>query len=379
MKKIICYTILLFLAPTLYSQSQLLKSVGRVSATQTTKTGLSILETLETRWMSASRQAELYKMQEKATLAAKQRAVRLEKFQPVFPSDDRYTIIRTPILPTPSFQLPKLSHPFIGQEYEFSRQYEELMKDFLSFKTNFNGQAFYRRASNRMPMEERRRWLDQLIPIRRKMLFLQRTVYPEDKPLQAAINYLNFAMGEINPMLKEYSTPLLERVARRFQREEFIFDEAWFYNIQRMAWPAREAVLPQKAKIAVINDDPTVLNAYTQWQKEGAFGEWEIELYSEPETIINQLIKGKKVDLIISDWMIENHSVVATINRLRVDGNTTPVIVCSSHSTEEIDANRMFNQGFDGFVSWRDVSTGGVDFLKDALKRFFYYKEYYKW
>lgn len=379
MRKIICYTVLLFLAPALCAQGNLLKNAGRSAATQSGKTGLSILESLEIRWTSASRQAELFRAQEQASRLAKLRAVRLEYLKPVFPSDDRYTILRTPILATPAHQLPKLAHPFIGQEYEFSRQYTELMDEFLTFKTNFNGQAFYRRVSNSMSMEERRRWLNMLIPVRRKMIYLQQKIYPDDKPLQAAIAYLNFAMGEINPMLKEYSTPLLERVARRFQREEFIFDEAWFYNIQRMAWPAREAVLPQKAKIAVINDDPTVLNAYTQWQKEGAFGEWEIELYSEPETIINQLIKGKKVDLIISDWMIENHSVVSAINRLRVDGNTTPVIVCSSHSTEEIDANRMFNQGFDGFVSWRDVSTGGVDFLKDALKRFFYYKEYYKW
>ena len=233
-------------------------------------------------------------------------------------------------------------------------------------------------GSVKFSFEERRILITSVNSVLFRLRKLQK-IYPEDKPLQDALKYLYFVVGEINPMFKGLYEEPQKRIGRRFQREEFVLDQMWFDQMSRMAWPPRTAALPEKLKVAVVNDDPTILQQYTLWQQQGLFKGWDFSFFSTAEAAVKGIAQNPGYQLLITDWTVANSSVLESVRRLRAAGNTLRVIVCSSYTVGQINAQQMFNQGFDGFISWADVTASGPKHLAEGLKRFFFYKDYYKW
>ena len=337
----------------------------------------SILDHLDDLYSSGERAVQQAQLQARIQ-AAKERQQKYAKELLNTPASQRTQLLRRQIVPTQPQALPALPHPFTGQEFMFSRQYEEALAQFLKVRQNYNTRVAETYGSVKFSFEERRILITSVNSVLFRLRKLQK-IYPEDKPLQDALKYLYFVVGEINPMFKGLYEEPQKRIGRRFQREEFVLDQMWFDQMSRMAWPPRTAALPEKLKVAVVNDDPTILQQYTLWQQQGLFKGWDFSFFSTAEAAVKDIAQNPGYQLLITDWTVANSSVLESVRRLRAAGNTLPVIVCSSYTVGQINAQQMFNQGFDGFISWADVTASGPKHLTEGLKRFFFYKDYYKW
>lgn len=386
MNKTVVISVMLFLAGSAYVQAQPLvqgtkkavQSALERSAVQPVRSGNGILDKMDA-WYTAGEHAVKQADFERRIEAARQLRVQQAKSIASRPVPLRTRFLHKRITPTPSNKLGQLQHPFLGKEYEFSKKYQETMNAFLKMRKEFNAKALHQSFSSQLSVEEKRILMDHLSEIRLSLEKLQR-VYPKDEPIVQALEYVYFALGDINPMLKGIYKPVkIERPGRRFQKEEFIFDQMWFSQMCRMAWPPRKAALPADLRVALINDDQTVLSQYAAWQKQGVFPGWKITPYTVAEDVVRDIALGKKYDLVITDWVVPGSSVAECVNKLRTNGNTVPVIVCNSYTVDRINAQQMFNQGFDGYISWVEVSSRGVEYLKESLTQFFFYKDYYKW
>ena len=363
--------------PLVKGTQALVKQAAGSGAEKSIQKSGSILDELD-RLYTSGEQMKVQALWKQRVEAARVRQHRAAEWESQRGVPERMRILRSYIHPTEPQQLPRLSHPFTGQEFTFSRQYQAVMAEFSELRKNFEVYTFFSVSPVQFPDEKKRvigtEWHGLLIKLQK----LQQ-VYPNDKPLNAALEYVQFALGEINPMMKGAFAKPQPRTGRRFQKEEFVFDEMWFSQINRMAWPPRQAELPENLNVIVVNDDPTVFHQYSLWKSQGLFKNWNFTFYDTAEAAVKEIAADKKYQLLITDWTVANSSVLESVRQLRAGGHTIPVIVCSSYTADQINAQQMFNQGFDGFVSWASVSASGPEYLTERLKQYFFYKDYYKW
>lgn len=380
MKKIFALCVLCFSGVLLQSQPlvQGVKALGKQAVKSSSKApAAGILDRLDDLYSSGEYAAQQAKLQSRVQ-AARERQIKYALEQRNSPVSKRKQILFKTVTPTNAQALPRLGHPFTGQEFTFSRQYQDAMKEFVQIHRDYVIQVGGRPAPVNFSFEEKRIWGNSFHESLFKLQKLQK-IYPQDKPLQEALEVTYFCLGEINPMFKGLYEPPQPRPGRRFQREEFVLDPMWFDQMVRMAWSPRQAALPETLKVAVVNDDPTILHQYKLWQQQGLFKGWEFSFFSTAEAAVQDISSHAGYQLLITDWTVANSSVLESVRRLRTSGNTLPVIVCSSYTVDQINAQQMFNQGFDGFISWADVTASGPEHLTEGLKRFFFYKDYYKW
>ncbi len=371
-----------FVCLTCMLQAQPLVRGGKVLAqkaaqsAQTTASG-GLLERLEHLYSSGEKAAQEAQIAQKIRVA-KEKQLKYALQTPQGEASKRMEHLLQKVVPTQPQALPALGHPFTGQEFAFSRKYQEAMEEFLQLQKFYNSHTLSVKGPVRFSFGEKGPLGDLVQTVLLRLRSLQK-IYPDDKPLKQALSYVYFAMGEINPMLKGVYEEPQKRVGRRFQREEFLFDQMWFDQMAFMAWPPRQAALPEKLQVAVVNDDPSVLQQYKLWQQQGLFKGWKFSFFDTAEEAVKAIAANPEYGLLITDLTVTNSSVLESMRRLRATGNTMPVIVCSAYTVDQINAQQLFNQGFDGFISWTNVSSYGPEHLEEGLKKFFFYKDYYKW
>lgn len=318
---------------------------------------------------------------EQAAQTARQHMTKMEDLQARYKHTSRRELFFAPITPTASRLLPPPPHPFQGQAYEFSKKYAQVMEEFAVLRKEYNAHVYYTPQDWHLYASagEKRYWMSGAVQLRHRIKKLLTLAYSEDKPLQAAFQYVSRVMADVNPMYKDLLLqPLPPRAGRRFNQEEFLLEQPWYDMTVRMSWQVKPA-LPVHLKVAVVNDDPTALQLFRFWKQRGGAGEWEFAYFNTPEQFVREHLGGNSFDLLITDLTIPGSSVIGSVAKLREGGSRIPVIACSSYVASDINPQQMYNQGFDGYVSWSDVSAGGFSVLTDALTRYYFYRDYYQW
>ena len=103
--------------------------------------------------------------------------------------------------------------------------------------------------------------------------------------------------------------------------------------------------------MAVLNDDLDILAMYDTWIKQGRLGKnWTLETYHNTEDLVAAVKSGKNFDLIITDLTVPGGGGYFLTDQVRQLNKRTPIIGCSMYTIDAINAEKMFEQGFDGYI-----------------------------
>lgn len=104
--------------------------------------------------------------------------------------------------------------------------------------------------------------------------------------------------------------------------------------------------------IAVLNDDPEILEWARNWNAQGFFGPGSRVAVFDSLTKLMEWTKEVKYDVILMDYVLEDGISVFMIDRLRMEGDKeTVILVNSALMDDEVPAEDLFEHGADGFIS----------------------------
>ncbi len=119
-----------------------------------------------------------------------------------------------------------------------------------------------------------------------------------------------------------------------------------YANAQKMA-----AELPSMT-IAVLNDDPEILEWARRWGAQGFFGRGSRVAVFKSLTDLMEKVKDVKYDVILMDYVLEDGISIFMIDHIRMAGDkATVIMVNSALMDDEVPAKELFEHGADGFVS----------------------------
>lgn len=119
-----------------------------------------------------------------------------------------------------------------------------------------------------------------------------------------------------------------------------------YTNAQKMA-----AELPAMT-IAVLNDDPEILEWARRWGSQGFFGRGSRVAVFKSLTDLMEKVKDVKYDVILMDYVLEDGISIFMIDHIRMAGDkSTVIMVNSALMDDEVPAKELFEHGADGFVS----------------------------
>lgn len=255
------------------------------------------------------------------------------------------------------------------------KTYYQRMREFAELKKYIDIKMFYYKAdgvsARSMPPQDRIQMTKDVGSLRVRLKFLSLYYFPEDMPLYLATKYLTQRMIELQPGL----AGLLEKMPV-YLRKDRVYSHSEFM----LAAPKEGAVveeLPAGLKIAVVNDNPDILTAMSNFGRWGRFGSGaEVKTFDSIYKLGDTLKKGETYDIIFSDISMPNGSGMLLVNKLRENSNNTPVIGLSGYKEETVKGQDLFEIGFDGYIMSDDF---GYRSAPNALKNYFYYRNLHKW
>lgn len=104
--------------------------------------------------------------------------------------------------------------------------------------------------------------------------------------------------------------------------------------------------------IAVLNDDPEILEWARNWGSQGFLGKGSRVAVFDSLNKLMEWTKNIKYDVILMDYVLEDGISVFMIDRLRMAGDkSTVILVNSALMDDEVPAKELFEHGADGFIS----------------------------
>lgn len=300
--------------------------------------------------------------------------------------DFRNSKFFAPIEPTPLRELRiNLIHPTSEQVQQVINEYRNLMKDFEPIHKEVTTKLLYKTLPNdkwtALLPQERRDLILQLSGLRGRAARLYSVVLAQDKSLAQLISWTDRALQEINP----FHVPASRLYARADKR---VFNEAEFFLKYPKASdlppgvtaPARE--VPANLRVAVLNDQQDILDMYKLWESQGRLGEgWKVTTYADTRVLLDDLSAGATFDLIITDLTVPGGGGYFLVSQVRQMSRNTPVIGCSMYTFDKLNAQKMFEQGFDGYIYGDDMfeEAAGVVSWMGYIKNYYYYKQLNGW
>ena len=145
---------------------------------------------------------------------------------------------------------------------------------------------------------------------------------------------------------------------------------------------APERTVPPDLRVAVLNDQEDILDMYRAWDQQRRLGEgWSVTTYKDTRNLLNDLQNGHMYDLIITDLTVPGGGGYFLTDQVREMGLNMPIIGCSMYTLDKLDAPKMFDQGFDGYIYGDDLfeeMSGSVSWL-GYIKNYYYYKALHGW
>lgn len=309
---------------------------------------------------------------------------------------ERYVISA---LPKPTQMVPlRLSHPNDGQWIMLQNQYEAVIRDFRSFKTEMDGLLYYQaKPTERTPLnaEEKKEIVSRIGMMTRKLNSLWLSIPADDKAFQFAREYVNYTVRILVPDLLpifDISAPVLKRDDRIYSASEFFlrnpselsFVWKWFLPRHRQLSQNVNRWVPQGLRIAVLNDRASFLNAIrTKHQKGLLWNSSELTLYSNAENLLDDiLVHGKDYDVILVDLLVPGGGGFFVANSLR-QKDFGGVLLAASAFPESAERGKfLFERGFDGMFCLPEnfeETFRWEHHLSLGLRNYFFYRHKNSW
>lgn len=271
--------------------------------------------------------------------------------------------------------------PSEEQKNFYQREYFVLFEKFEAFRRANEIKLIY---SSEVPLgtEERATMFAELKPIKTMQDRLSRVKFRKDPGLLKMKLYIDnvYTLIKPNEITEE---DIYERSDSRIYIEDEFFLELPKSPENPMFSITLENKLPQRLKMAVLNDNENILDMYRTWQREGRFPkEWDISLYNHTSKILQALDEGAQFDLILTDFVVPGGGGPHLVNEIRLRGNQkVTVIGNSSFRREQLDGNFLFSIGLDGFFSTEDIFSEPSGFVlwEHRIRTFFYYRSLKDW
>lgn len=291
-----------------------------------------------------------------------------------------------PIIPTPLRDLRiNLIHPTSDQVQQVVNEYRNLMRDFEPVRKEVTTKLLYKTLPNdkwsSLLPQERREMILQLSSLHGRAVRLHRVVLSKDEPLAEIIAWTDKALQVINPFHVPNSRSYMRTDNRVFKSDEFFLKYPKSSDLPEGV-KAPERVLPANLRVAVLNDQEDILDMYKIWERQGRLGEgWKVSTYTDTRELIRDLESGLSYDLIITDLTVPGGGGYFLVDQVRNMRLEVPVIGCSMYTFDKLNAQKMFEQGFDGYIYGDDMFeevSGSVTWV-GYIKNYYYYKNLYGW
>ncbi|WP_428077513.1 response regulator [Candidatus Avelusimicrobium alvi] len=308
----------------------------------------------------------------------------------VHPADRRDHAFRNssffgPITPTPVKDLRvRLIHPSQAQVNEAFAEYHQLMSDLKSLRKEVNTKLLYKTIPNdkwtALYPQERRPLIVEISRMKGRTEKLLNVVFANDPALLQADAWLDEAMKQVNPF---YVAGLKRRKRldqRAFSRDEFFLKSPREIP-EGMPTPYRTEV-PANMRVVVLNDQTDILDMYKLWERENRLGPgWTVATYKDTREMIHAIQSGEVYDLVITDLTVPGGGGYYLVDQLREMRLNMPIIGCSMYTIDKLNAEKMFEQGFDGYIYGDDLfeePAGSVSWM-GYIKKYYWYKNFNGW
>lgn len=291
-----------------------------------------------------------------------------------------------PILPTPVKELHvRLIHPTQDQVQKAVAAYQKVMGDFEPLRKEVSTKLLYKTFPldewYSLTPQERRVLILEISSVKGRIQKLRSVVFAQDPALAEAEEWLEKAMQYINPFYVPSMKNRTRTDNRVFDRKEF------FLEYPRSLFSADEATAalrtaPANLRIAVLNDQEDILDMYRIWEKQNRLGEgWTVTTYKDTRELLHALQSGAVYDMIITDLTVPGGGGYYLADQVRDMRLNMPIIGCSMYTADKLDAQKMFDQGFDGYIYGDDMFeelAGSVSWM-GYIKNYYYYKNSHGW
>lgn len=346
---------------------------------------------------SAAKEASILKSMDNwyESGAAIKRAVSAAAMRPaakpvVHPADSRDHAFRNsgffgPITPTPVKDLRvRLIHPSQDQVNEAFAEYRELMSDLEPLRKEVNTKLLYKTIPNdkwtALYPQERRPLILQISSMKGRTEKLLNVMFANDPALLQADAWLEEAMKQVNPF---YVAGLKRRKRldkRAFSRSEFFLESP--RDIPEGVPSPYRTEVPANMRVAVLNDQTDILDMYKLWERENRLGPgWKVTTYKDTRDMLQAMQSGEVYDLVITDLTVPGGGGYYLVDQLREMRLNMPIIGCSMYTIDKLNAEKMFEQGFDGYIYGDDLfeePAGSVSWM-GFIKKYYWYKNLNGW
>ena len=310
------------------------------------------------------------------------------------PSDLEKYIFKQ-VRPTPIGYLPVLFlEPSQMPIEDISLLYKRVMQYFQAFKKEMDVFLYYQsKPSERREFSsaEQAMWSEKIGLMNAQLLQLKNLISQHDPAYQAAREYMVFAAETVNPMLRgilEQRT--FARTDRQYTSTEFFLhtpqalkETAWTEWLPlsvRTNQVARR--LPEGLRMAVLNDEPSVLAAMQREHQNRFCPTWELATYSEADDLLQAVRRGAEFDVILTDLIVPGGGGYYLVSALREKGFNGAIFGLSAYPEESRMGWNMFQRGFDGMIPAPigfEQDRNWPRLVMKKLQNYFYYRDLNGW
>lgn len=166
-----------------------------------------------------------------------------------------------------------------------------------------------------------------------------------------------------------------------FPPQDRTYDEEEFF-LSSPKGVAAPLVLPEKMKIAILNDDESILQSLLKMKQTQEGANWTVEGFMSPEEFLNRP-DVRSYDLILTDLNLRPGGGVYLTLRLRQMGYQNTILAVSAYGRIPPFAKALYEHGIDGMYAAGTMASLRVPRIHvvvlDKIKNYFYYKEKGKW
>jgi CheY-like chemotaxis protein len=135
--------------------------------------------------------------------------------------------------------------------------------------------------------------------------------------------------------------------------------------------------LPQRMRVAVLQDDKDMINALRLMRQKVGLEEWKLDFYDDPEAFLNSP-KALQYDMVLTDVLIKNGGGRYLARQLRSRGYEGSIITISGFEASTHSGESFFADGVDGMIAlgW---ATDFADKIWYGLTTYFQLKAQHGW
>lgn len=236
------------------------------------------------------------------------------------------------------------------QKKDWLNRYEKTLAAFEQFKKEANPFLYYQSVateSREVSSAEKRRWLDQMVPLYDQLLSLYLNTN-QDTPLKYALAYLRYGVAMVDPFLVDTLPTLTKPYATPFELKSF-----FLYPQETLPEPWVDL---EGKHIVIVNDDASLLEHFEQLADMGVlFPSATLHTHGNATQFLLWMGYTSHVpDVVFTDIQLGEINGYYVAARLREQGYKGAIIALTSYTETEPYARRLAQAGFDGFVSLDD-------------------------